>query len=90
MTRIREAVAEEKAILVLQLHQLTRRPPPELSSAGVIATRQWLRRLGVARSIKGSTRASRRLLREAIETMQAPFPAPGRPDVAADMLADRA
>lgn len=79
MTRLREAVAEEKAVLVLQLHQLTRRPPPEIGAASVQTTRQWLHRLERARSVKGDTRASCRQLRDAIESMRRPLgcdPAP--------------
>jgi hypothetical protein len=89
MTLLRAAVQEEKAILTLQAAPAVPPPPPELAASGVIATRQWLYRLEAVRSIKGSTRASVRQLREAIETMRAPFPAPGRPDVAADVLTGR-
>lgn len=72
MTRLREAVQEEKAILTLQLHQLCRRPPPELGSASIEATRVWLHRHRVARAVKGSLRSSRNQLRRAIELMAEP------------------
>jgi hypothetical protein len=71
---VRPAVQERKAELCLQLHQAIRRPPPELSSASVQGTRQWLERYRQARRIKGDPRASVRELSEAIEAMAQPFP----------------
>lgn len=65
-------IQERKARLVFQLHQLCRNPPPEIASASVQVTRQWLHRLKTARQIKGSTRASERDLRWAIESMSQP------------------
>lgn len=70
---MRPAVQEQKAVLVLQLHALCRRPPPEIAAASVQGTRRWLARCKQARSTKGDPRASVRELSEAIASMRRPL-----------------
>lgn len=68
---------EKKAVLVLELHRLCRRPPPELGNASVQGARAWLSRFKAARRLKADPRASVRALAKAVEAMRAPVPGPG-------------
>lgn len=63
--------AEHKAVLALQLGLLARKPPPEIQSAGVIATREWVAKRRAVMSVLKSKRCSVPALQAALELLSA-------------------
>lgn len=72
---MRPAIAERKAVLCLELHNLVRRVPPQVNAAGVQTTRAWVRRQKAAFRVCASERSSCNQLADAIASMRAPFEA---------------
>lgn len=66
----RESVAEEKARLSLELHELLKRTPRFLSTASVQQVRQWKHAHTQAKKIAGAKESSRTELQTAINSMQ--------------------
>ena len=63
-------IQEEKAVLSLQLTELTRRCPPSICNGSIQVTRKWLADQKAARSILGNKRSTVRDLMQACSKMR--------------------
>jgi hypothetical protein len=66
----RESVAEEKARLCLELHELCKKPPKSLNSSSVNRVREWRSAHKLALKVLASKQSSRTELLTAINSMR--------------------
>jgi S-adenosylmethionine synthetase len=67
----REAIAKQKAELLLQLGRLINKPPPGVVNGSIQVTRQWQKARAEAAKVAKSQRASVNDIKSAISKMEA-------------------
>lgn len=66
----KSSIAEEKAMLLLDLGSLLKSPPDKVINGGVKITREWVAARAAAAKVAGSSRSSSQELRTAINNMR--------------------
>lgn len=66
----RDSVAEEKAVLCMQLRELVTKAPPKVLSGSIQLTRQWVAAQAKAMKVLGSSRSTVPDLQTQVNTMR--------------------